>query len=460
MERDPAQRWSTARDFSDVLAQSAGDFLSPLTDPGMWRCKWCNAVSSVESRYCTQCNWDGMESCPECEGETRVGVRFCGQCSTDIKAFEDMRALLNRLREFRRQKDFDRIKEAGEAVSRFQPRGVKGRELVREIQELGETASWALKRKDELTQAINNGVDRQNYEEVQERLNEYGVLDDGPEYKELRNELPWRIAERNIISLRAELSQIRQLMGEKRPEQAQLRLSEMENRFLSLGQLEAQFPALKGALTPDHEHSGAYAKAVAELTRDTEQVKKELGDTRQSIEREVQAASMALKNQDYDGCLKCCEALKEITLETSLSEALVIKATEQNDAVFRLLTRAGDALRKGDLRPAERAARDVLERYKQDSVPARQLLAQIRRLRRKRAAGVWSISLAMAAALYVLSIGPMFQFMMNRGVLSVNTRDTLHLVYQPVYWLHAHTPLRIPLERYASYWEPAIFEVR
>lgn len=463
MEQDPAQRWSSAKDFADVLAQSAGDFLSPLTDPGMWRCKWCNALNPVASRYCTQCNWDGMESCPECAGETRVGVRFCGQCSTDIKTFEDMRALLSRLREYRRQKDFDRIKDALDAANRFQPRGSKGRDLVKEILELGETATWALKRKDELTQAIATGLDQQNYEEVRERLNEYGVLDDGPEYKNLRDELPWRIAERNIIAFRAELNQARQLMSDKHPGQARARLTDIENRLLSLGQLEHQFPALKGALTPESDQPGkpgSYTKAVTALSQDVEKLKSELDATSQALDRLVQSASLALQTQDYEGCLKICEELKQLSSEPSPADALADKAAKQIEQIARLLTRAGDALRKGNLKSAERTARDVLARFQQNSIPARTLLQQIRKTQRRRAAGIVTLTTLAASILYVLSIGPAFHIMLNHETASITTRDTLRTLYQPVYWLHTHTPLQASLERYASQWDPTIFEAR
>jgi len=462
MEQDPAQRWPSAKDFADVLAQSAGDFLSPLTDPGMWRCKWCNALNPVDSRYCTHCNWDGMESCPECAGETRVGVRFCGQCSTDIKTFEDMRALLSRLREYRRQKDFERIKDAVDAVHRFQPKGSKGRELVREILELGETTTWALKRKDELTQAITNSLDQQNYEEVRERLNEYGVLDDGPEYEKLRSELPWRIAERNIIALRTELNHARQWMIEKKPGRARNQLTDIENRLLSLGQLESQFPSLKGAIIndspqPDVEQN-SYAKAVAALFKETEQLKRELDTVRQSIERLVQSATLALQAQDYDGCLNICETLKNHSTEGSPADALAEKAHRQNEQIFRLLTRADDALRKGNLQSAQHSARDVLNRFKQDSLPARKLLVKIKKVQRKRSAVILTLSLMGAAVLYVLSIGPAFHILLNRNTPSVSTRETLHIVYQPVYWLHDHTVLQASLEQYANQWDTSIFQ--
>lgn len=464
MDHDPAQRWSSAKEFADVLAQSAGDFLSPLTDPGMWRCKWCNMPNRVDSRYCAHCNWDGMESCPECAGETRVGVRFCGHCSTDVKIFEDTRSLLSRVREYRRQKDFARIRDVVDATKRFQPRGAKGLELVQEILELGETATWAMKRKDELSQAITSSLDRQNYEEVRDHINEYGLLDDGPEYKALRVELPWRIAGRKIIALRAELEHTRQLIVDKKPGQARLRLADIENSILSLGQLESQYPALKGVLI--HEGSlsgiepGSYAKAVVSLSSSIEQVKVELESIATSIERLVEAATAALQAQDYQGCLKICADMQRLSLEPSPVDALAEKAARLNEQISRLLMRAEDALRNGDLVSAERATRNVLDQFKRDSLPALNLLDQIQKVQRRRSARRIALTLLVVAVLYVLSIGPAFHLMLAGKPVPVSTREAMRTFYQPVYWLHARTALRIPLEQYARHWDATIFDAR
>lgn len=466
MERDPEQRWASARDFADVLSQSAGDLISPLTDPGMWRCKWCNSLNPVANRYCAQCNWDGMESCPECGAETRVGVRFCGRCSTDIKSFEDMRALLLRLREYRRTKDFQRIKDAMDGVSRFQPRGDKGREIAREIHELAETATWAISRKEELVQAISAGLDRQNYEDVQDRLNEYGVLDDGPGYTDLRRELPWRIAERNIVLLRGDLVEARRMLAARRPGEAARRIADIENRLLSLAQLESRFPPLQGALTAESDGAGAsaansYGRVVASLWKDVEQAKADAEAARQAVERMLQSASLAFKAQDYEGCRKTCEALREVTIEPSQAESLVEKATERMMQIDRMLARADDAIRRGNLKSAERSMRDLLDRLKQDCRPARQRLDRIRRVRRNRTLAAWVVGLLVGVILYVFSIGPVYRAAMREGGMqAAQRRESLDSLYAPVFWLHRETPLGPFLESYAARWQVPVFRRR
>lgn len=462
LEQRPADRWPTARDFADVLAQSAGDFLSPLTEPGMWRCKWCNAANPVTNRYCSGCNWDGMERCPECNGETRVGVRFCGQCATDVKAFEDMRALLDRLREYRRQKDFTRTRDALDGVAHFQPRGGRGEALKRELLELGDTAAWALRRKDELTQAIAQELERQNYDGVRERLNEYSVLDDGPEYRELRDEIPWRIAERNIVALRAELNQARQLLTDRQPAECRRRLGTIEDRLLSVSHLESRYPALKGTLTlPDAAAAGAapgaYAKALAALGQEAGTLRADVTAAMRNVERVEQAAFLALTQQDYEGCLRAGDALRALTVEPSPVDEALKKAAADIEQINRLLKRANAAISEGSLTRAEGLANDVLRRFKEDSAAARHLLHRIRRLRRRRAAVRWGLALLAGAVGYALSIGPAFDAASHRGASAPISRESLRILYRPVFWLHRHTPLKGALETCAAPWDETLF---
>jgi hypothetical protein len=56
--------------------------------------------------------------------------------------------------------------------------------------------------------------------------------------------------------------------------------------------------------------------------------------------------------------------------------------------------------------------------------------------------------LALLPVLYVLSIGPA-AMLAKRGYF----QDGVHYVYVPVIWLHDHTPLKLPLELYVSWWE-------
>lgn len=461
MERDPRLRWPTARDFGEVLAQSAGDYLSPQTDPGMWRCKWCNALNPVAQRFCSQCDWDGLERCPECEGETRVGVRFCGSCGTDIKTFEDMRTLLNRLRDFRRQKDFARIKDAMEGLHRFQPRGDKGRDLVREIQELGETADWALRRKDELGQTITAALSRQNYEEVRDRLSEYDVLDDSNAFGKLRGELPWRIAERDVLGLRTDLAAARERFARHELTACRAMLEDVKVRRMRVLRLESQYPLLKGALSPA-ETGGAeppsdFASTLAAIAKDSARLEADLAADEETVARLAREAQEAARVQDYDRCLDAGRRLRELTADATPADESLRKASETAQQIATITGLAEQALKDRHFRLADRMARDILDRYKRDSDNARALLLRIARARRRWFGSLLAASTGCVALFYVLSLGPVYYLNVNRGTDERVAFETLRGFYAPATWLYERTWLAAPLHAYAAHWGVQVF---
>ncbi len=456
MERDPRLRWPTARDFGEVLAQSAGDYLSPQTDPGMWRCKWCNALNAVAQRFCSQCDWDGLERCPECEGETRVGVRFCGGCGTDIKTFEDMRTLINRLRDFRRQKDFARIKDAMEGLLRFQPRGDKGRDLVREIQELGETADWALRRKDELGQTITEALSRQNYEEVRDRLSEYDVLDDSNAFGKLRGELPWRIAERDMLGLRTDLTAARERFAGRELAACRSMLEDVKVRRMRVLRLESQYPLLKGALVPSEtagaEPPGEFASTLAAIAKDSARLETDLTEAEETSARLVREVQEAARNQDYDRCLEAGRRLRELTADATPADEALRKAAETAQQIATITGLAEQALKDRHYRLAERMARDILDRYKRDSETAKALLPRIAGARRRWYGSLLGAGVGCLSLLYVLSLGPVYYLNVNRDMDFGASFEDLHRFYTPVYWLYDHTLLAAPLHAYSAHW--------
>ncbi len=58
------------------------------------------------------------------------------------------------------------------------------------------------------------------------------------------------------------------------------------------------------------------------------------------------------------------------------------------------------------------------------------------------------LMLFLAPVLYVLSIGPVVALVQQTG----QSHDAVEAIYAPVIWLHDHTPLKEPLERYGKLW--------
>ena len=377
-----------------------------------------------------------------------------------------MRALLSRLREYRREKDFSRIKDAMEGLNRFTPRGDRGRNLLREIQELGETADWALRRKDELSQAISSELNRQNYEQVRDRLNEFDVLDDGNVYSKLRTELPWRIAERDILGLRNDVNTARERLAGKKPGDCRRLMDDIKARQLRISRLEAQFPVLKGVLTmpepsaADAEPPSEFAKTLATASKDIDAVEAELASAEERIKDLMRDAQESFRAQDYRRCLALCRDIRELTEEPSPADSLVTRATAATQQIATILELAEKAIEERQYRLAERMARDVYERYKRDSVEADEVLARIASRRFRRNIQAFLAGLVCLAALYVASIGPAYYAAFNGTFPGGTTPPQLRGFYRPVFWLHDRTPLEHPLSWYANQWGVPVFNGR
>ena len=455
LENDRDLRWRTAKEFEEALTQCEGSYASPKTEVGMWRCKWCSALNPFESRYCAECGWDGLEKCPECGGETRVGVRFCGGCGTDIKAFEDMEGLLARLKDYRQRKDFERLAKEAQGASRFQARGEAGTSLVRQIAELIETANWAVTRKQELRHAISTELERENYEQVRDRVSEFDVLDGGDPYRDLRLQLPWKIAERDINRLKAELEEARALLAQKRPNAGRKLIEEVKTRRSQVHRLEAQFPLLKGRLgvsdvpgrpAEDNELTQTLKAVDAGISA----LDGQMADVEKRIQTLVQEAEVALKAQDYAQCLAKGEEIRQLTAEPTPADAFVSRSSASARQIADHLKRAEEAIGLGRFDVAERICGGILDRLQHDSADALQLLSRIGWKRRRRNALTVVAAAACAVILYMMSVGPVFRLAARMD--PDRPADGLKTFYAPIVWLHDNGVLRRPLEWYARWW--------
>ena len=69
--------------------------------------------------------------------------------------------------------------------------------------------------------------------------------------------------------------------------------------------------------------------------------------------------------------------------------------------------------------------------------------------------GLWVTLSVLGLVLYVLSIGPVVAFL-DRSRPSPAIDQYFEAFYVPVVWLHDHTPLEKPLEKYLDWWTARI----
>jgi serine/threonine protein kinase len=203
LETDRNARWPSVRELTSALrlikAPSTVELPSAKTT---WRCKWCDTVNPVLTRYCGRCGWDGGLACPECGAETRTGVRFCGACGADAREYETASALLDRMRRLEDARDHEGVIDQAARISGFTPVGTNGRRIIEQAEQFRERARHALPRIEQLREMIRLDLEEAEYERAETHMNEYDALRADGAFETQRANLPQLTLERNLKRVR------------------------------------------------------------------------------------------------------------------------------------------------------------------------------------------------------------------------------------------------------------------
>lgn len=197
---DREQRWSTAEAFIAALIQcKSGVTIDRPTVKTTWRCKWCDTINPLTTRYCGSCGWDGGTTCPECGAPNHFGVMFCSTCGANSKEYERAQAALDEARSALASAQFDRVIVNGSKPLNFEPVGPNGRKVIDEINQIFLKAKKSQDRREELTEIISMEINAENYERAERFINEYRMLVNSPEAFETElSEFPKLIQRRDL----------------------------------------------------------------------------------------------------------------------------------------------------------------------------------------------------------------------------------------------------------------------
>lgn len=198
------QRYRTAQDFVRALTEAAshGRTVAP-TVKTTWRCKWCDAVNPISTKFCAECGWDGSERCLECGAETFVGQQFCPSCGADCRMYEHVASIVRLMDQAWEDRHFERIGSIAGRLHGFEPSGPTGRKLLTEAHAKVEEAERKVARRNRLAALIPNELKAENYERAQAFIEEFRALNEDPMVyeEELRN-IPSLILSRDLVRVR------------------------------------------------------------------------------------------------------------------------------------------------------------------------------------------------------------------------------------------------------------------
>ena len=197
---DREQRWQSAAEFNEALhhIQTKTRIEMP-TVKTTWRCKWCDAVNPLSTRFCAECGWDGSEACPECGAETFVGVQYCGNCGADARSYESVLMLLKKMRDAMTQQQLERVLSTASRVHGFEPAGPAGRGVLSEVAQLRDKASENIRRREQLKEHIPMEFRAGNYERAEVCIDKYRLLsEDKRAFETEKQEIAGKIRERDL----------------------------------------------------------------------------------------------------------------------------------------------------------------------------------------------------------------------------------------------------------------------
>lgn len=204
MENVREQRFSSASAFIKALTEAAshGKAVAPTVKTS-WRCKWCDAVNPISTKFCAECGWDGSEQCLECGAETFVGQQYCSACGADCRVYEHVHTVLDKMEWAWNERHFERVPTLAALLHGFEPAGPNGRKFLTQARERAAEAEQKVARRNRLGGLIPNELKSENYERATAFIEEYRELCEDPlVYEHELREMPNLILARDMARVK------------------------------------------------------------------------------------------------------------------------------------------------------------------------------------------------------------------------------------------------------------------
>lgn len=204
---DRDQRWISAAAFTEALheAQTKTRVEVP-TVKTTWRCKWCDAINPLTTKYCAECGWDGSEHCPECGTDTFVGIQYCGNCGADARSYENVLQLLAKMEAAMAEQRFERVVSYAGRLRDFEPAGPSGRKYLTRLTNLRTEAEEHIRRREQLREQIPIEMRAENFERALIFIRRFRELsEDKRAFEEEEKSIPQAILQRDLVRARRAL---------------------------------------------------------------------------------------------------------------------------------------------------------------------------------------------------------------------------------------------------------------
>lgn len=215
MDRD--ERYQTVVGFDAALTMLLSEAKTERpTVKTTWRCKWCDTINPLTTRFCGECGWDGREQCRECGADQHVGIQFCGVCGANARDYESAAMVLRKIRNAVESRQFEWAVNYAAQPMTFEPVGPNGRQMLEEIQTLGATALKRFERRDTLRGIITAELSSENYERAQRFIQEFRDLSSSNDaYSDEMASIPSWVQTRDLLRVHKAFAMQDWTLGER-----------------------------------------------------------------------------------------------------------------------------------------------------------------------------------------------------------------------------------------------------
>ncbi len=198
---DRAMRFQTVASFDAALTALLVEAKTERpTVKTTWRCKWCDTINPLSTRFCGECGWDGRELCPECGEDQQVGTPFCGVCGANAREYESAFTMLRKIRNAVESHQYEWAVNFASQPMTFDPVGPNGRQIREEIQSLGATARKRHQRREQLRSIIATEMTAENYERAERFIQEFRELSASQEaFSDELSSIPAKVQKRDLL---------------------------------------------------------------------------------------------------------------------------------------------------------------------------------------------------------------------------------------------------------------------
>ncbi|MBT3381358.1 MAG: SUMF1/EgtB/PvdO family nonheme iron enzyme [Lentisphaerae bacterium] len=322
------------------------------------QCPNCGAANPEDVKFCEDCGNGLTRLCAECERENSIHKTFCGGCGTDLGGFLQAQEALQRMQTYAEKKKWSRVvKEHGLLPTDLKLTGDRGAKLFQNLKAVVRESADALRRRDDLSEQINQAVEAQEFDAALNLISKHAEL--APRDEEMAALRESIVEAGKLIELREVRDSIRGLAKQKAYDRARTAATVVGDMFAAVRDQEEPNPVLKNA------GSTPCLETALSIRVDIESCLKAIRKSEEQADRLLSSARKGMAAGQYEKAIAELQEAEDLYPKRESCADLAQKAqsalAQENDAIEEVSLRVASVAENLDARKLTEARLDLDE---------------------------------------------------------------------------------------------------